>query len=126
MCKIILNTKFTTLNEYINLERSNKFKAAKLKKKLTNIVAFLSMQDFNKCKIETKKDVIITWFKPNSRQDHDNISFATKFVLDGLVKSGTIKNDSPKYIGNIMHKFEVDKSRSYVSCIVEFVDKIKY
>lgn len=119
--KLILNMPFVTLNEYINTERTNKYKAAKIKKQQTNAAAYLAMeQDF---KLEDKKyNIICTWYKPNNRQDHDNISFALKFVQDALVQSGALKNDSPKYINNITHKFELDKTRSYISCVVEFIE----
>jgi hypothetical protein len=124
--KIILNTSFVTLNDYIDAERSNKYKAAQLKKSQTNKVAFLAgtkgtIKDdpINKDK---KHDVKITWFKPNNRQDHDNISFAKKFILDGLQKAGIIKGDSPRYIRNFIDIFEVDKTRDYINCIVEFIE----
>jgi hypothetical protein len=120
MKKIILNIGFPTLNEYIDLERGNKFGAAALKKRKTGAVAYLASE--SKIKIEKRTDIIFTWFKPNERMDHDNICFAKKFVLDGLVLGGVLKNDSPKYVGNFQDIFIVDKTRDYVSCIVEFVE----
>lgn len=63
---------------------------------------------------------MFTWYKPNNRQDHDNIGFAKKYILDGLIVAGSIKGDSPKYIGNFVDNFEIDKTRAYISCVVEF------
>lgn len=123
--KIILNTSFITLNEYIDAERKNKFMAANMKKFHTEKVQLLAMEQ--KFKLPEKKhNIKITWYKPNSRSDHDNISFAIKFVLDGLILAKAMKSDSPKYIGNIYHEFEVDKTRNYISCAVEFFDVEKY
>ena len=116
--KITIDTKLPTLNEYINLERTNKFMAAKLKKDTTNAVAWLVSK--HKLPKDTLFDVHFTWFKLNNRADHDNIAFAKKFVLDGLVKGGVLGNDSPKFINNFTDTFVLDKSRKYISCEVEF------
>lgn len=120
MNKLILNTSFITLNEYINLERSNRQLAAKSKKTHTLKVSYLAMS-FN-FKLDHSKiyDVHFEWFKPSNRQDHDNIAFAKKFILDGLVVSKSIKTDSPKQIRNFIDTFTLDKTRYYVSCIVHF------
>ena len=125
MARLILNTEFITLNKYINIERGNKFAAANIKKKLTNKVSFLAKTVNFKIESNVKHDIVLTWFKPNNRSDHDNISFAVKFVLDGLIKAGILQNDSPKYIGSIIHHFEVDKTRSYISCEIEFIPSLK-
>lgn len=73
--KIILNTSFPTLNEYINLERTSRYKAANLKKVTTNKVCYLAReQNFKLDNI--KYDVEFIWYKPSNMTDHDNIAFA--------------------------------------------------
>ena len=106
---------FVTLNEYINAERKNRYIAANIKKKQTEAVALLTKK--NKLE-EGRYDIHFTWLKPNNRQDHDNISFAKKFILDGLSKSGVIKNDTPRYVANFTDTFMVDKSKDYVRCVI--------
>ena len=118
--KLILNMPFITLNEYINAERTNKFKAAKIKQQQTNSVAYLAMEQKFKLP-DNKHDVIFTWYKPNNRQDHDNICFAKKFLMDGLIKAKALKDDNPRYIGNFHDIFVLDKTRNYISCMVEFI-----
>jgi len=111
---------FVSLNEYIDAERSNRYKAAKIKEQQTNSVYYLTRSQ--KFRIEQKKyDIIFTWFMPNERKDHDNICFAKKFVLDGIIKAGVLPNDNGKYIGDFQDKFIIEKSRKYVSCQVEFI-----
>ena len=117
---LILNTSFPTLNEYINLERTNKILAAKLKKKTTNKIAFLATLYKFSLPEKTCFDVKITWFKPNNKHDHDNISFGLKFILDGLIYANILENDTPRFINNICHNFELDKTRNYISCNIEF------
>ena len=59
------------------------------------------------------------------RHDSDNIAFAKKFVLDGMVKAGVLENDNPKcvrhladYIYRDLHKSEID----WVEVIWEEID----
>lgn len=54
--------------------------------------------------------VVIRWYKPDNRKDHDNISHATKYILDGLQDAGTIQNDGPKQVWDIVHNFFVDQA----------------
>lgn len=124
MYKIILNASIMTLNEYISIERGNRYRAAKAKREHTKKIEFLARMPHNFIVIDKKKDVLINWFVPNNRVDHDNIAFGAKFIFDGLKNAGVIVDDSPRYIGNIHNTFTVDKSRTYISCIIEFHDKI--
>ena len=119
--KLILNMGFVTLNEYINAERSSRYKAAKIKKSQTNSVAFIALEYGFKLK-QKQYDIIFKWYKPNDRKDHDNIAFAKKFILDGLVKAKSLPNDNPKYIRNFQDIFIIDKTRNYIACEVFFIE----
>ncbi len=79
-----------------------------MKQEYTNIVAWIAKSEIKK---QLKKiDLEITWICPNRRKDKDNISGGgTKFILDGLVAAEVIENDGWKQIGDIYHKFKVDK-----------------
>lgn len=78
-----------------------------MKQEHTNIVAWIAKSEIKK-KLE-KIDLEITWICRNRRKDKDNIMAGTKFILDGLVTAGVIENDGWKQIGDINHKFKVDK-----------------
>ena len=111
---------FVSLNEYIDLERTDKFQAANLKKQQTNVVHWLAKE--HKFKLDDcKHDVIFTWYKPNNKKDHDNICFAKKFILDGLVMAKVIPSDGSRYIGDFQDIFILDKTKDYMWCIVEFI-----
>jgi len=56
-----------------------------------------------------KIDLDISWICKDRRKDKDNIMAGTKFILDGLVTAGIIKNDGWANVGEIRHKFDVDK-----------------
>jgi Holliday junction resolvase RusA-like endonuclease len=84
-------------NEYINMERVNKYKANNLKQKEKQLIKYL----FNGKRYDGKYPVEIV-LKPHFsayRQDLDN--FRYKGLLDGLVSAGVIKNDNLKHIQKI-------------------------
>lgn len=87
------------LNEYINTERRNKYAAAKIKDKLTSAVAWQCKA--KQCHKPTGKvDMIFKWHV-KGRHDSDNIAFAKKFVLDGMVQAGLLENDNPKCVRHL-------------------------
>lgn len=87
--------RFTSLNDYINAERTNRYMAAKIKKSETQIAAdaFKGLQP-----ILVPCSVRFTWVVTNKRRDLDNIAFAKKYILDGAVNAGYIPGDNMKYI----------------------------
>lgn len=87
--------KFTTLNEYVNAERSNKYIGAKIKREQTDI-AYYSLLGTKP--IQTPTRLKFTWYCANKRSDLDNICFAKKYILDGMVKAGIIPNDNMRHI----------------------------
>lgn len=65
-------------------------------------------------------NIIITWYEPNEKRDPDNVMAGQKFILDGLVKAGTIPNDSRRYIKSITHIPELDRQNPRVE--VEIIE----
>lgn len=94
-------------NEIIEASRANKYVAAEQKKEYTDLIAWTAKAAG--IPYMERIDVAIHWYEPNRRRDKDNISAGIKFVLDGLVKAGVIKNDGWKQIGDILHFFDVDR-----------------
>ena len=99
------------LNTYINAERSNRFKAAKIKKDLTNEIGFFCKKlKLNDC----QHDLEIEWWTDNKRKDSDNVFASVKFILDAVVKSGALKSDGYKHIRHISHKRFIGESKIIV------------
>ena len=95
---------FTFLNEYINKERTNRYSAAKIKKDTTYAIMYMLK---GKDKIETPCKLRFIWQIKNKRMDLDNISFAKKFVIDGMVKAKLIPDDGLKYIIGLEDTYEI-------------------
>lgn len=86
--------KLAYLNDHDSANRSNKFAGAALKREMTDLVAW---QLKGKDPITAPCFIKFIWhFSTN--HDPDNIRFAAKYVLDGMVKAGVLSNDSQKWI----------------------------
>ena len=110
-----------TLNEYIKAERSRsgKYLASKIKRDHTIRVQNIALVKRFKLPDKCFK-VCFTWVHPTNKQDPDNIAFAKKFVLDGLVKAGSLPNDGFKNISGFSDEFVHDKDSKFIWCKVEF------
>lgn len=96
--KLFIKHDFPNWNEYINLERTNKYAANKLKQEEKEIVKYYTIGK----KYKGKYPVEIV-FKPHFkdyRKDLDNTR--VKGLLDGLVACGVLKNDNLKHIQRIV------------------------
>lgn len=110
--KLEIQGQLTDLNKYIQAERGNRYAGASLKKKNTELVR---VQALDKGKMKEPVMVTFNW-KYSSRHDFDNIAFAKKFVLDGLVKAGVISDDTQAVVQGFAGEYftKVDKGEEGV------------
>lgn len=120
MSKFVIEGRLAGLNEYTRANRNNKYSGANMKTLNENIVRLAIRQaklsKVDKYPIKLK----ITWYEPNLKRDIDNITFATKFIQDALVKSEIIKNDNQKYINKIEHEVLLDRKNARIE--VEIIE----
>lgn len=98
-----IECRLLTLNDYIQIERGNKFMAAKEKKRYTEICSLYAMSGINTV-LKGLYDVKIIWNVETNKHDADNVYFACKFILDGLVHSKRLVADGRKNIRHISHE----------------------
>lgn len=111
------------LNNYINAERSNRYKGAQLKADNEAIVKHAIVKCFKDVKI--KKPVIMHyhWHEKNTRRDMDNISsFGRKVIQDALVKCKVLDNDGWKNIKGFDDSFYLDAKNPRIEVIIEEVE----
>ena len=95
-------------NESEKAARSHWAVGAKLKKDNTDLVMW-------ECKtqkikpVQEKARVEITFYEKDMRRDSDNVYGGLKYILDGLVKAGVIKDDSRRYIDLYINPVELDR-----------------
>lgn len=110
MITIFFEREFPGLNEHIAEERKNRFKGGKLKKQETEWVKYTSQSLKIPPILHYPVQVRFSWYIRNKKKDLDNIIFAKKYILDGLVEAGVLKGDSQKYINFISDvKFTIGK-----------------
>ena len=102
MSRVYIDYQFTTLNEYINAERTNKFIASKIKRENTEVARL----HFIGKKFQKPLEVKFKWFVSNLGRDLDNLAFCCKYILDGMVKAKAIPSDNLRHIVKITHEFE--------------------
>lgn len=103
--QIRINFRFTELNKYILAERGNRFAAARIKEDETEAarLAFWNEKPAQALPLELK----FIWYCQDMRRNPDNIAFAKKFIIDGMVKAGFIENDGWKQIAALRDEFHV-------------------
>lgn len=110
-----------SLNETINLARTGKYVSSGIKKKWNKLIADNS-KHLKPYSPERKVWFHFTWILKSKMRDFDNVSSGIKYILDGLVIAGIIKDDSQKYIGNrLIHEFIIDREKGD-RCLVTMSD----
>ena len=114
--KVEIDMKLPSFNEYVNLCRTNKYKAARFKRRTEDeIMLFLGRLP----RFEKPVKIDFLWIESNKRRDLDNVCFAKKFILDALVKSGKITDDNSKYVQGFTDRFEYGDQTKVVLDIQE-------
>lgn len=117
--KIVINGELTDLNSYIKKLNYNRFAANEIKQIETQRVAFECINQ--KVTRVEKYPVIVnfSWYSKDNRMDIDNVCFAKKFILDGMVIAGVLDNDSRKFVNGFKDMFYVDKRNPRVVVEIE-------
>jgi Holliday junction resolvase RusA-like endonuclease len=119
MKKLIINQQLTDLNKYIASMNNSRYAGNTIKQIETDSVAWhVRFQKFTG--FDNPPYIVhIDWFVKDAKKDADNIVFTKKFILDGLVAGGAIKNDSRRYIAGFVEKIHIDKLRPRVEVKLE-------
>lgn len=89
--KFVIRGKLPGLNEYINAERTNKYKGAQMKRQCESVV-MRSARSLGKYRAEGPVYMIYHWYCEDRRRDKDNISsFGRKVIQDALVRAKILK-----------------------------------
>lgn len=121
--KFIISGTLIDLNKYINLNRAHYHKAAAEKIEQDSIVYYSAKEQIRDVIIEKPVGVRILWIEPNDNRDSDNVAFAIKFILDGLVHAGVLPEDKRKNIKFIYHDFETDSKNPRIEVTLEEVNE---
>lgn len=117
---LIIKGSLPSLNEYISALNRNRYAGNHMKQVNTDLVYF----ECRSQKLEAVLEPVIihyTWYMENKRKDVDNVSFAKKFINDGLVLAGILVDDSQKYVKGFTDTFFIDKNAPRIEISLEIV-----
>lgn len=99
------------LNEYTDDCRANKYSGGSVKKKATKACRQCAMSIG---KIKKPSFFEFEWYERTKKRDKDNVAFAKKFILDGLVKSGRLENDNNQWVMGFSDSFVYGKGQKII------------
>lgn len=118
--EVFFEGEFPGLNEYILEERRHRMKGAAMKKEQTMAVKYMLVghHPINEYPVVME----FTWYCKDRRRDPDNIAFARKFILDGMVDASFLKNDTMEFIIGFSDRFVVDPKKPGVTVVIRTVE----
>lgn len=102
--RFVIKGRLPGLNEIIDAARDHWSKSATLKKEATELCQW-AIKAASVPHIEKPVVIRFVWVEKDERRDVDNVAAGAKFVLDGLVASGRLPNDSRQWVRGISHEF---------------------
>lgn len=110
---MVIEGRFPSLNDYVDAERANRHVGAKMKRRETARAEAAAVAQ-GLPRFAGPVAVHFLWVEPNRRRDLDNVAFAKKFVLDGLVAAGVLEGDGQRHVVALRDSFEVDPANPRV------------
>ena len=112
--------RFPNLNDYVRASH-NEHARRRMKAEADGAVAWAVLTN-DVPRLKPPVRVTVDCYEKDARRDPDNVhSMARKFVLDGLVAAGVIKDDSRKYVEQCPDRVLTDRARPRV--VVEVSDE---
>ena len=108
------------LNEYVEAERRNRFKAAQMKRDAQDWVILCIKKYMRGVHIMRPVYIRYFWHEPNRRRDKSNVSgYGRKVIEDALVEAGVLQDDGWDEIEGFEDRFFLDKANPRIIVEVE-------
>lgn len=117
VCRVILNHKFKSINEYVNQCRTNYYLANKTKQQET----MLSALAFTNIPVIKNFPIELTFYWHMKSKIADLDGRIPKNIIDGLVRSKRIPDDNVKYIKRITHEY-IGDTKDFVEVEIQSID----
>lgn len=103
-----------SLNEMVEANRTNPHKGAKIKKsEQNNLCMTITVARLQRRIVPVTTEhsvVVLEWHEATRRRDADNVESGAKMVLDSLVQTGILINDTRRYVEQVYHHVVDDKA----------------
>lgn len=117
--KFIIPKRLEGFNEYTTSNRSNPRKGNRVKHR-EQLKVSEAIRNDHLMPIHKPVVVNITWYEKDNRRDVDNITAAKKFIMDSLVETKVLKDDSRRYVKQIVDTVHTDKDNPRIE--VELIE----
>lgn len=122
MHTLVIYGRLDGLNEFIEAQRTNKYKGAELKKANQRIVELAIRRQLH-IAIDRPVRLHYTWYERNAKRDLDNVSgLGHKVIQDALVACGVLADDSPKYVKGYTDEFKIDRNNPRIEVEIEEIN----
>jgi len=115
---LVIEGELCDLNKYLKVLSNNRFGGGKIKKSETERVYWECKKQGVRPIKNYPVAISFRWYSKDKKKDLDNISFAKKFILDGLVMAKVLKNDSRKFVSEFEDVFFIDKLNPRVQVVI--------
>jgi len=120
--KLIIPGRLPGLNDYIASERTNRYKAAAMKKEAEGLVIAAARKTLRGWRARNPVMMYYLWVEKDRRRDKDNVSgYGRKIIQDALVKAGYLRNDGWADIVGFADDFTVNKGNPHIEVVIEEV-----
>ena len=105
-----------SLNDVVLANRSNRYKGARLKNDVEEVIGWAIKQALVIGTLKPVKkpcEIYIEWHESTKRRDVDNVKSSVKFVLDSMVQNGILINDNRRYVKQV-HDLVIDDDADFV------------
>lgn len=117
--KFTIEGELTDLNAYIKALNRSRWSGNDIKQQETERVTYEARAAKLPPVSRYPVRISFAWYSKNSRKDIDNVAFAKKFIMDGLVEAGVLKGDGRKHIAGFAgEEFLVDGERPRVEIVI--------
>jgi hypothetical protein len=110
------------LNDFLAAVNKHRLLGNKMKQEQTERVAWAAKTQLP---VFTRQiNLTFVYREANHKRDKDNIAFAKKFILDGLVMAGRIPNDTWAWVADWSEAFVVEPKNPGITVIINEVKEI--
>lgn len=124
MVKFMIPGRLAGLNEYTESNRTNPRKGNRVKHQ-EQLRVNLAIRNASLTPIHEPVVILINWYEKDNRRDVDNITAAKKFIMDSLVETKVLKDDSRKYVKQIIDAVYTDTKHPRIEVNILGVSELK-
>ena len=108
---------YPTLNKVIESAKQHWSRYKREKRQYTQMAHVDALSQYRGPMIESRCSFQFNWYLKDALTDPDNVMVGQKYIFDGLVNAGVIKDDGMEILGGgITHFFTVDAANP--RCVV--------